>query len=84
MSIVNNANRQIAAAIADAQEDAENATSEAQIDRIINRLVSKTNSIASNAIWKASLYGVKAVCEYKAYNIGGRTVWIDPLKVVMV
>lgn len=84
VSIVKNANRQIAAEIAEARADAKYAFTEAQLDYIINRLVNRTNSIANNAIWRASLYGVTAVCEYKAYTIGGRTVWIDPLKVVYV
>lgn len=55
---------------------------ERSLDRIIDKLVRDTDGLANQMIQKAAEYGIEVICEYVAVEIGGRTVWIDPLRIV--
>lgn len=48
----------------------------------LDKLVKKTNALALRTIRVAEILGIEVVCEYKAYEIHGVTVYIDPLIVI--
>ncbi|HAN20182.1 MAG: hypothetical protein A2Y15_09900 [Clostridiales bacterium GWF2_36_10] len=48
----------------------------------LDKLVEKTNRLAQNTIKIAAILGIEVVCEYKAYEINGVIVYIDPLIVI--
>lgn len=53
-----------------------------QIDLRLNRLVRETDREANAMIQKAARYGVTVECEYVEVTIGGKTVLIDPLRII--
>lgn len=54
---------------------------EVKLDKIINKLVLKTNKIAQKAIRDIEKLGFTAECEYQDVIIGNRVVKIDPIRV---
>lgn len=48
----------------------------------LDKLVAETSELAQKTIDKAANWGVEVVCEYKAYEINGVVVYIDPLIVI--
>lgn len=42
-------------------------------------LVTTTNAIAQNAIYRAERYGVTVICEYREVWVGDNKVFVDPL-----
>ena len=63
---------------------AERASSEAEVDAIVASMLVRTKAVSSAAQIAAAVCGVKTVCEYVPVTIGGRTVLVDPLRVVLV
>lgn len=55
---------------------------EEKIDKIINKLVEATNKEAAQMIKRAANKGFKVVCQWVPVEIGGRTVMIDPLRIL--
>ncbi len=47
-------------------------------------MLTRTKSISITARAAAAVCGVKAVCEYVPVEIGGYTVMVDPLRVVLI
>lgn len=82
--IVRTANLRIEEIIEESCAAAEVATSECQINAIINSMISRTNAVSKSAQASAAACGVKTVCDYVEVEIGGRTVLVDPLRVVLV
>lgn len=82
LRIAEKANKDVDQEIAKAQAKAEYAKSEAQLDRIIDQLLDKTSAIVARAIIRINRLGGEAVCEYVEVQIGGRTVLVDPLRIV--
>lgn len=85
---VNEANQQIQGEIDDAVAEANKAMDEyaddpakldAELDMIIDELITNTNRIAKTAIDFAAEKGITVVCEYIEVTIGNRTVLVDPL-----
>lgn len=52
---------------------------DARLDNIITNLIRDTDRIAAITIEAAARVGVKVVCTYVEVEVGGRTVWVDPL-----
>ncbi|MDD4164412.1 MAG: hypothetical protein PHD66_04205 [Eubacteriales bacterium] len=48
----------------------------------IDKLVAKTEALAAITINISAKLGIEVVCEYKAYEINGQIVYIDPLIVI--
>lgn len=84
LEIVRQANARIEQVIEQSSRLAQCATSKAQIDAIIVSMLLRTSAISKTAQAAASLCGVKTVCEYVQVTLGGRTVYVDPLRVVLV
>ncbi len=85
---VNNANTRIEQLVYEAIEDADEVTikyannekkANKKINKIIYKLVNKTDKIAAKTKIKVEKQGFEAYCELEAFEIGGRTVWIDPI-----
>lgn len=55
---------------------------EQNIDYLLVRLVARSNAIGARAIRQAALFGAVVECEYEEVEILGRTVLIDPLRVI--
>ena len=84
LEIVRQANLRIEEIIEESVRLAEHAQNEAELDCIITSMLVRTRAVSSTAQIAASLCGVKTVCEYVPVIIGGRTVSVDPLRVVLV
>lgn len=84
LEIVRQANNRIESIIEESVRMAERAQSEAEIECIIASMMVRTRAISSTAQIAAAMCGVKTVCEYVPVSIGGRTVYVDPLRVVLV
>ena len=54
------------------------------INGIIVSMMVRTTAVSQAAQLAAGLCGVMTVCEYVAVEIGGQTVMVDPLRVVLV
>ncbi len=54
---------------------------EAKLDIIIEVLIKKTERISAKAQMRIERLGFEAECEYKLVIIGGREVYVDPLRV---
>ena len=52
-----------------------------ELDRIVNRLIQRTNDIASNTIRIAAENGYTVICEMVEVQVGDRVVLVDPLRV---
>ena len=57
---------------------------DAEVRAIICSMLTRTKSISITARAAAAVCGVKAVCEYVPVEIGGYTVMVDPLRVVLI
>ena len=53
----------------------------AEIDRIINNLLSVTNSLSAKMIEAAANEGITVYCEWIEVTLGGTTVLVDPLRI---
>lgn len=53
----------------------------AELDKLINELIQKTNAMANETIKIAGENGYTVICELKEVQIGDRIVLIDPLRV---
>lgn len=84
VKIVNEANDRIEAVIIQSCRLAEKAKTDAEIRAIICSMLTRTKSISITARAAAAVCGVKAVCEYVPVEIGGYTVMVDPLRVVLI
>ena len=84
LEIVRQANLRIEEIIEQSIALAQYAHSDAELDCIISSMLLRTNAVSRTAQVAASLCGVKTVCEYVPVTIGGRTVSVDPLRVVLV
>ena len=84
LEIVRQANNRIESIIEESVRMAERAQSEEEIECIIASMMVRTRAISSTAQIAAAMCGVKTVCEYVPVSIGGRTVYVDPLRVVLV
>ena len=84
LEIVRQANYRIEDIIEESVRKAECAQSEAEVECIIASMLVRTRAVSSAAQIAAALCGVKTVCEYVPVSIGGRTVYVDPLRVVLV
>lgn len=84
LEIVHQANLRIEEIIEESVRMADLAQSEDEIECIIASMLVRTRAVSSTAQIAASLCGVKTVCEYVPVAIGGRTVFVDPLRVVLV
>ena len=80
--IAEKANDDVDKEIAKAQEQAEKAKKAADLDRIIEKLLEKTERTVSKAIEQIERLGGEAECEYVEVLIGGRSVLVDPLRIV--
>ena len=80
LDMVNDANAKIEICVEKAQEKAEGADSE-KLDKIIEKLVEKTNSIVDKTAKKAEKRGYTVEFEYYDVQVGDRTVTIDPMTV---
>ena len=80
--IAEKANDDVDKEIAKAQEQAAKAKKGKDIDRIIEKLLEKTERITAKAIEKIQKLGGEAECEYVEVLVGGRTVLVDPLRIV--
>lgn len=52
------------------------------LDEIINDLIEDTNKLANEMVEKAAEEGITVICELIEVEIGGRSVLIDPLKII--
>lgn len=84
VKIVNEANDRIEAVIIQSCQLAEKAKTDAEVRAIICSMLTRTKSISITARAAAAVCGVKAVCEYVPVEIGGYTVMVDPLRVVLI
>lgn len=84
LAIVKSTNIAIQSAINVAVRKGNNASTPAQLDRIIRNLQITTNAISYAGQKSAAFWGVKTVCDYVLVQIGNRVVMIDPLRVVLV
>lgn len=84
VKIVNEANDRIEAVIIQSCRLAEKAKTDAEVRAIICSMLARTKSISITARAAAAVCGVKAVCEYVPVEIGGYTVMVDPLRVVLI
>lgn len=84
LEIVRQANLRIEDIIEESVRAAERAQSEAEVDCIIASMLVRTRAVSGTAQIAAAVCGVKTVCEYVPVSIGGRTVYVDPLRVVLV
>ena len=84
VKIVNEANDRIEAVIIHSCRLAEKAKTDAEVRAIICSMLTRTKSISITARAAAAVCGVKAVCEYVPVEIGGYTVMVDPLRVVLI
>ena len=84
VKIINEANDRIEAVIIQSCRLAEKAKTDAEIRAIICSMLTRTKSISITARAAAAVCGVKAVCEYVPVEIGGYTVMVDPLRVVLI
>lgn len=84
LKIVNEANDRIEAVIIQSCRLAEKAKTDAEVRAIICSMLTRTKSISITARAAAAVCGVKAVCEYVPVEIGGYTVMVDPLRVVLI
>lgn len=84
IKIVNEANDRIEAVIIQSCRLAEKAKTDAEVRAIICSMLTRTKSISITARAAAAVCGVKAVCEYVPVEIGGYTVMVDPLRVVLI
>ena len=84
VKIVNEANDRIEAVIIQSCRLAEKAKTDAEVRAIICSMLTRTKSISITARAAAAVCGVKAVCEYVPVEIGGDTVMVDPLRVVLI
>jgi len=82
LMIAEKANADVKKEIHKAQVKAMNAKNDAQIEQIIEKLLTKTEMIVEKAIIKIERYGGQAVCELVEVEIGGRTVLVDPIRIV--
>lgn len=80
--IAEKANDDVDKEIAKAQKQADKAKMEKDIDCIIKKLLEKTERITAKAIEKIERLGGDAECEYVEVLVGGRTVLVDPLRIV--
>ena len=84
VKIVNEANDRIEAVIIQSCRLAEKAKTDVEVRAIICSMLTRTKSISITARAAAAVCGVKAVCEYVPVEIGGYTVMVDPLRVVLI
>ena len=84
VKIVNEANDRIEAVIIQSCRLAEKAKTDAEVRAIICSMLTRTKSISITARAAAAVCCVKAVCEYVPVEIGGYTVMVDPLRVVLI
>ena len=84
VKIINEANDRIEAVIIQSCRLAEKAKTDAEVRAIICSMLTRTKSISITARAAAAVCGVKAVCEYVPVEIGGYTVMVDPLRVVLI
>lgn len=82
LQIAEKANADVEKEIAKAQIKAEKAKNDDKIDIIIEKLLAKTEMIVTKAIIKIEGLGGEAVCEYIEIEIGGKTVLVDPIRIV--
>lgn len=82
--IVEAANHRIEEIIVESCRMAEKTNNEAEIAAIIISMCVRTQVVSEAAQAAAELCGVQTVCEYVAVQIGGHTVMVDPLRVVLV
>lgn len=55
---------------------------DSNLDKIVNRLIQKTNYIANDTVSIAAENGYTVICELVEVEVGNRVVLIDPLRVV--
>lgn len=84
IKIVNEANSRIETVITQSCKRAERAKTDAEIRAIICSMLTRTETISFTARMAATACGLKVVCEYVPVEIGGYTVMVDPLRVVLI
>ena len=84
LKIVEQANARIEQIIRESCQMAEQADCKAEIDCIIFSMLLRTETVSKTAQLAAAVCGVKTVCEYVPVEIGGRVVYVDPLRVILV
>lgn len=84
LRIVETANRRIREIIVESCRMAEKTDNKVEIAAIIVSMCVRTRVVSATAQAAAELCGVQTVCEYVAVEIGGHTVMVDPLRVVLV
>jgi len=84
LAIINQANQRIEQIVRQSCKMADNASSRLEVRCIIASMLVRTSAVSKSAQAAAALCGVKAVCEYEAVEIGGQTIYVDPLRVVRV
>ena len=84
LEIVRLANERIEQIIDEACALAAKANCPGSVDAIIVAMLVRTSAVSIAAQVAAEICGVKTVCEYVEVTIGGRTVLVDPLRVVLV
>lgn len=84
LAIVNQANQRIEQIVRQSCKMAEKADSPAEVRCIIASMLLRTSAVSKTAQAAAALFGVKTICEYEAVEIGGQTIYVDPLRVVRV
>lgn len=82
IKIAEKTNADVDKEIAKAQREAGKVKKDADLDRIIEKLLTKTDKIVSKAIEKIEKLGGEAECEYVEVLIGDRIVLVDPLRIV--
>lgn len=82
LMIAEQANADVKKEISKAQAKALNVKNDAQLDKIIEKLLTKTEMIVEKAIIKIEKYGGQAVCELVGVEIGDRVVLVDPIRIV--
>lgn len=53
-----------------------------ELDQLIQNLLDVTNEISAETISKAAENGITVECTWILVELGGKKVWVDPLKVV--
>lgn len=84
LEIVEQANARIEQIIRESCRMAEQADCKAEVDCIIFSMLLRTETVSKTAQLAAAVCGVKTVCEYVPVEIGGRVVYVDPLRVILV
>ena len=84
VKIINEANDRIEAVIIQSCRLAEKAKTDAEVRAIICSMLTRTETISFTARMAATACGLKVVCEYVPVEIGGYTVMVDPLRVVLI